>query len=59
MKPIKEAIEEATATGIRLLAETPGLTSLSFTLRDYSIEEMRQLALAFDEMEPDYLMLRH
>lgn len=54
MKPIKEAIEEATATGKRLLAENPGLTSVAFTLKGYEREDMNRYADENAEMTPEY-----
>ena len=49
MKPIKEAIEETLALGERLKLENPGLTSLSFSIRGYPLDDVRQAAEHYNE----------
>lgn len=54
MKPIKEAIEEATATGKRLLDENPSITSIAFRYEGFTVEEMNQYTAENQEQEPTY-----
>ena len=44
MKNLKEAIEETAGLGKRLLAETPGLQSLSFQMLGYPVDEVKEVA---------------
>lgn len=44
MRTLKQAIEETTAKAKRLLAENPELSDVSFTLKDFPLDEVKEIA---------------
>lgn len=47
MKTIKEQIEEAIATGKKIMSENPGLETLHFHFLDFSVADVREAAKTY------------